>query len=266
MKTRWILVAALSAAPLLSVQCPERPLRIFFLSKSSGFEHPVIRPAADGGPSVVEAVLRDIATELGAELTSTKNAALIDPIILRDYDVLIFFTTGDLRQSGTDGEMPMGSDGLYNLLTWIRDGGGFIGVHSASDTFHRAQPGGRSPFLEMLGAEFLQHGEQFEGTVRVVDPDHATMRDVPAEWTLTEEWYIFTEVQRYSIHPLLLFDPGDEGEVQPMYDVEPYPIAWWSRYGDGRVYYTGLAHNAETWQDPIFRTMVKNAILWAALK
>ena len=257
------LCALLLTLCLSGIQCPGQPMRILFLSKSSGFEHQVIQNI-DGQPSVVESALSEIAGELGATLTSTKDASQTNAENLRNFDVVIFFTTGDLTQPGTDGETPMTAQGLDDLLEWIRCGGGFIGLHSASDTFHPESPEAGSPYLEMLGGEFLQHGAQFEGTVRLADPEHPTMANVPDEWSVFEEWYLFTNFQSDAVHPLLLLDPGDEGETQPIYGVEPYPIAWWRCYGWGRVYYTGLAHNPETWQQPVMHAMVRDAIRWCA--
>lgn len=263
MKFREIACTALFAVFLTGIQCPDQPIRVLFLSKSSGFEHPVIR-TVDGQPSVVESVLSDIAIDLGATLTSTKDASQINAENLRNFDVVIFFTSGDLTQPGTDGQTPMSEQGLGDLLEWIRRGGGFIGLHSASDTFHSESSESVSDYIEMLGGEFRQHGTQFEGRLLLADPDHPTMADLPEEWILTEEWYLFTNVKTDAIHPLLVFDPGAEGDTQPIYDVDPYPIAWWRCYGLGRVYYTGLAHNADTWQQPSMHTMVQNAIEWSA--
>jgi type 1 glutamine amidotransferase len=45
---------------------------------------------------------------------------------------------------------------------------------------------------------------------------------------------------------------------------KPYhvPVAWVKNYGDGRVFYTNLGHNAETWANPKFRESLIGGIRW----
>ena len=79
---------------------------------------------------------------------------------LSQYDAFFFFTTGNLTEGGTDATPPMSARGKEALLAAIRSGKGFIGVHSASDTFHskgdpyetRQQP---DPILRCLVVSFL---------------------------------------------------------------------------------------------------------------
>jgi type 1 glutamine amidotransferase len=42
-----------------------------------------------------------------------------------------------------------------------------------------------------------------------------------------------------------------------------HPIAWSHSVGKGRAFYTGLAHAAETWQEPLLRQHIENALRWA---
>ena len=84
--------------------------------------------------------------------------------------------------------------GWEALLAAIRDGKGFLGVHSASDTFHskgrrfetQQQP---EPYVAMLGGEFLGHGSQQEAHVKVVDANFPGLQGLSDHLTLSEEWY-----------------------------------------------------------------------------
>jgi type 1 glutamine amidotransferase len=49
-----------------------------------------------------------------------------------------------------------------------------------------------------------------------------------------------------------------------MYNRPSYPITWCSNYGKGRVFYTGLGHREDVWQNPLYQSLVANGILWAA--
>src|SRR5436190_665263 len=141
----------------------EKKRKVLFFTKSSGFEHdPVKRNGA--ALSLSEATLSTLGKKHGFEVVATKDGRVFDDD-LTQYDVFFFFTSGDLTEAGTDETPPMSAPGKQALLAAIRDGKGFIGVHSASDTFHskgnrfetQEQP---DPFIAMLGGEFISHGSQ----------------------------------------------------------------------------------------------------------
>lgn len=269
-----LLALALASASLAEAK-PEEPLRVLFLSKSSGFEHSSIR--RDGGaPSHVERVLDELAKQHDFELDTTKDAGRIRSDVLDQVDVVVFYTTGDLTERGGDptkgifagdGEDPMGPDGLAELLAWIRGGGGFVGFHCASDTFHTPEDhspeDGVSDYIAMLGGEFERHGRQFEGLVRVVDPEHPVTRDAPRELTRTDEWYLFENFAADDVRVLRVLDTRDEGERQAMYDRDPYPIVWTRDFGEGRVYYDAQGHREDVWDDDEFQRSVVRALEWA---
>jgi hypothetical protein len=113
-------------------------------------------------PSLSETTLSAIGKKHGFEIVATKDGRVFDGE-LAQYDAFFFFTTGDLTEAGTDEMPPMSAPGKQALLAAIREGKGFIGVHSASDTFH--SKGNRfttqehlDPFIAMLGGEFISHG------------------------------------------------------------------------------------------------------------
>lgn len=241
---------------------------MLFLSKSSTFVHPAIA-WSEGRPSHVDRVLGSLAEKHGFDLTPTKDASLLDPEHLAEYDAVVFYTTGDLTVSGPgqglfggDGMPAMAPGGDQALLDWIRRGGAFLGFHSASDTFHGDGPE-PSPYIAMLGGEFRTHGEQFTGTVRVVDPDHPAMAGWPAQWQVLDEWYLFRNLGTDTIHVLALLDPGAERAKQELYDVTPYPIVWCRTFGEGRVYYNAMGHREDVWDAPAFQSAVVAALEWA---
>ena len=114
---------------------------MLLLTKSSGWEHDSIKEK-DGKTGHVQSVVQKLADANGAELTSTKDASIINEEDLADFDLVVFYTSGDLTKKATDGEPPMGKNGLDALLAWIKDGGAFMGYHCASDTFghHTGDP------------------------------------------------------------------------------------------------------------------------------
>jgi uncharacterized protein len=170
----------------------------------------------------------------------------LSPQALKRYHGIVF--------ANTVGELPLPDRDA--LVQWVRDGGAFIGVHSASDTLH-----GHRPYIDMLGGEFHHHREQvtIEGINR--DAAHPANSHLPGLWNLggmKEEIYIFQNYQRASVHELITLDrhpnTGEPGH---------FPIAWCREFGKGRVFYTALGHNEAVWETPAFRQHLLGGIQWA---
>jgi uncharacterized protein len=166
--------------------------KILFFSKSSGYEHGVVKRIGEG-LSLSEAILTEVGRMNGFDVIATKDGRVFDGD-LAQYNAFFFFTTGNLTEVGTDGSPAMSVRGKEALLTAIRDGKGFLGVHSASDTFH--SQGGRfqtqnqlDPYIAMLGGEFLSHGSQQEARVKVADAKFPGLQGLSENFTAVEEWY-----------------------------------------------------------------------------
>jgi type 1 glutamine amidotransferase len=159
---------------------------------------------------------------------------------LKSYDGVIF--------ANTTGDLPLPDKQAF--LDWIKSGKAFIGMHAAADTFRGHKP--PDPYVEMLGAEFRQHGPvQAEIDAINEDPKHPACRHFGPTFHVKDEIYLMTNFNRGNVHGLLTVDkhPADglkESEGQPEGD---YPIAWWRNYGSGRVFYTSLGHREDVW-DP----------------
>ena len=213
----------LGAIILLVLGCASFPAtagqRVLFFSKSAGYEHDVVK-VKDGAPCHVETVIRPLIEGRGGSLESTKDGAVISAERLKDFDVVIFYTTEDLcKKDCPDGSPPVDENGMMALLDWVKAGGGLVGFHCASDTWHRErnQFAPESPYLDMIGGEFLTHGAQFVGTLKVVDPDHPAMANVKDGWRINDEWYCFKALMSETMHVLALLDPAEERSKQEKY-------------------------------------------------
>jgi type 1 glutamine amidotransferase len=135
----------------------------------------------------------------------------------------------------------------------VNGGGGFIGIHSASDTLYDWSDYGR-----IVGAYFKEHPWTQPGTVTVEDRAHPITSGLGASFTLTEEFYTFRQNPRPSVHVLLSLDPASVGAQGD------FPLAWTQTIGRGRSYYIALGHFSETWTDARFQTQIAAAIRWTA--
>jgi hypothetical protein len=182
--------------------------RFFSSANLPGSSHDAVKRAREG-LSLSEAILTELGRIHGFNVIATKDGHVFDSD-LTQYDAFFFFTTGNLTEAGTDNTPPMSAHGKEALLAAILNGKGFLGVHSASDTFHskgdryetQQQP---DPYIAMLGGEFLSHGSQQEARVKVVDPNFPGLRGSSEIFTIKEECYSLKHFSK-DIHVLLVLE------------------------------------------------------------
>jgi len=234
----------------------KRARRLLFLTKSSGFEHSVIHRDGDR-LSHAERIMMNLGALNGFEVVCTKDASLINAENLKNYDTVMFYTTGDLTQPGDrDKGATMTEKNRQELLDWIGAGGGFFGSHTVTDTFHNWRP-----FQEMSGGEFASHGEQQFTTLRVVDPKFPAMVGMPVEFKFIDEYYVNKNVNlAKSMCVLIMLETA--GMKGGMYQIPAYPITWCSNYGKGRVFISALGHREDVWEMPMFQGMIVKALEW----
>ncbi len=252
------------------------PVRVLYFSKSSGWEHSTVK-RVDGKPSYSENVLASLAAKNDFEFTFSKDGSLFSPEYLAKFDVIMFYTSGDLLAVGTDGQPAMTAAGKQALLDAVAGGKGFFAVHSGSDTFHTGESGGGNnpirlqryknygagadSYIKMLGGEFIKHGPQQIAVATVVSPDFPGFEKIGAEIKVTEEWYSLKEFGA-NIHVLLRMET--DGMQGSDYKRPSYPLAWAANYGKGRVIFNAMGHREDVWDSAAYQSMLIGSIKWAA--
>ncbi len=257
------LIAGAAALPMFSCQSAragDAPKKILFFSKSSGFEHDMIK-RANGQLSPAEKIMEELGKKNNLEFTFTKDGSVFTPENMAKYDAFCFYTTGDLTESGGDHNPPMPKGGKEAFLAAIRNGKGFVGIHSATDTFHSG-PEGVDPFIEMIGAEFITHDGWVPGHQIVADRSFPGMSGVPDDFGPAEEWYAMKNFST-NLHVLLAHNTSAMGR-QPPYNRPNFPSTWAQQYGKGRSFYTSMGHRAEVWENPVFQAVLVGGLKWAA--
>jgi len=242
--------------------------RVLYFTKSADFEHSVVKRPADGQLSHSEKILTQLGRDNGFEVTCTKDGTVFTPENLARYDVIAFFTSGNLFTPGTDKTPPMTPAGKAALLAAIKNGKGFVAFHAANDSFHH-QPDSRfksfgadvDPYIAMLGGEFIRHGPQQSPTVQVVDSNFPGCEKLGAGFQLLDEWYTFKDFAK-DMHVILAIDTKGMKGID--YQRAPYPSTWARTEGKGRVFYTGMGHREDVWTNPLFQNLILGGIGWAA--
>ena len=281
-------VVLFSLVALHAAEAP--PKKILFFSKCSNFEHSVVRERG-GQPSWAQQVLTELGSKHGLVFTFSKDGSKFTPAYLAQFDAYFFYTSGDLLSPGKDGNPPMTPAGKQALLDAVAGGKGFIGTHSAADTFHtdetaetntnqprtwRYQNRGdkADPYTRMIGGELLVHGTQQIGRVIVADPKFPGFANRGASFELMEEWYSMTNFAP-DMHVLLVQDTTAmrdqyaNGKDWPPagwdtpYKRPPYPSTWARMHGKGRVFYTSMGHREDNWLTPLYQDILLGGIEWA---
>ena len=223
---------------------PGTAARLLVVTHTTGFRHDSI-PAA-------EEALRQIGLQSG--LFTTEFSRTADDVRTRltvagltGVDAVFFAnTTGSL-----------GIPDVQAFVDWVASGKGFLGAHSASDTYHDSPS-----YLAMLGGEVITHGGIVEADVRVAEPGNAAVAHLAPTFRISEEWYRLQPMGSGRT-VLLKFDRNPPDGLGTPGEAVDLPLAWQKAHGSGRVFYTALGHRTETWDDARFRKHLLEAIRWA---
>lgn len=286
------LTAAASAFPLNWVAGKSRAnKKILMFTRSQTFQHDVVNRNKPDGKKFLgekgklahaEFLLTELGKKHGFDVTCTKDGRVFTPEEIAKYDGFFFYTTGDLTaDKAGDGSPPMSKDGKKYLLEAIANGKAFMGSHCASDTFHskgdsRAnQPTSeRDPYIQMLGGEFIVHGEQFKAKMKVTSSSFPSVKGLE-DFNLMEEWY---SLKNFSpdIHVILAQDSSEANAIWKKdknpkrveggnaFHIRPLHPATWARMHDkGRVFYTSMGHREDVWTNETFQKVLLGGIAWA---
>lgn len=221
----------------LSPHTDEATQRILVFSKTAGFRHASIPHG--------KAALLKLGREHQVKVDTTENAAYFVADSLQRYQAVIFLnTTLDVLNP----EQQMAFE------NYIRNGGGFAGIHSASDTEYDWPW-----YSKLVGAQFESHPKVQQATVAVVDKDHPATKGLPARWERTDEWYNFK-----NLNPdVQVLAKLDESTYEGGKNGAHHPIAWFHSYDGGRAFYTGLGHTVESYSEPAFLQHIWGGIAYA---
>lgn len=241
---RWlslvIAILGLSLGSSITAESADKPpFAILVFSKTTGFRH-------DSIPDGIAAI-RALGAEHGFAVDATEDAGWFTEAALGRYKVVVFLcTTGNI----------LDPDQKAAFERYIRSGGGFVGIHSASDTEYQWAWYGR-----LVGAYFASHPQIQRATVHIADPDHPSTRGLPAAWERTDEWYNFRANPRGEVRVLATLDETTYSGGAMGTD---HPIAWCHTMDGGRSWYTAMGHTKESYDEPLFRRHLLGGIESAA--
>ncbi len=221
--------------------------KVLYLTHSAGWKHEVL--------PLSQQILKQIGERSGAfEITATEDCSLLSRERLKEYDAVVFYTTG---------ELPISDEQKDAFLDFIKSGKGFVGIHSATDTFYKWPEYG-----ELIGGYFNGHPWHQDVTIKVEDQHHPATSHLEKSFTIKDEIYQMKNFSRDRVHVLMSLDTNSVNLTLP--DVhrtdKDFALAWWREYGKGRVFYTALGHRPEVWQDERFQQHLLGALRWVMVQ
>src|SRR3989440_106672 len=227
-----------SGTPVTNNSCSRR---LLVFSKTSGFRHASIK---DG-----KIALQKLATERNFRVDFTEDASVFTDANLAHYDAVVFLlTTGAIFDNNQKAAFER----------YIRGGGGYVGVHSASDTEYDW------PWYGGLLGSFMdrihKHSRVTQATLHVTDRTQPSTNMLPPLWIRTDEWYNFASNPRGKVHVLITIDESTyKGGTMGV----DHPIAWYHAYDGGRAWYTAMGHTSESYYEPLFLAHLWGGITYA---
>jgi len=248
-----LIAMSCSLVTLSAADKPAKKARMLMLTESRGFTHgSVRRPANKLAPAEIAM------TQLG----QTSGLFSVDCVQnckadfttenLKNYDIVAFYTTGVLPIDDATRD--------YFLNTWLKQKGhGFLGFHSATDTYRTKKPEHRW-YQDLIGGTFNGHpwGAGTTVAITVHDQKHPAMRPFGAEFTFKDEIYQYVNWKPENVHVLMSLNMAKNKTKRPYH----VPVAWCKTWGAGKLYYTNLGHNNQTWTNPQFLKSTEGAVRW----
>lgn len=230
------------------------PARVLFLTQSKGFVHGSVRRNAKKEElAPAEIAMTQLGQETGLfKVDCTQTAEDLEPENLKKYDILMLYTSGELPISNEARE--------YLTQTWLKQKGhGVVGFHSATDTYRNDKPE-QAWYRELIGGTFNGHpwNSRTTVTIKVHDTEHAAMKPFGEEFTIQDEIYQYNNFVPENVHVLMSLN------MEKCKPSKPYhvPVAWCRMWGDGKIFYTNLGHNTQTWTNRTFLKSTENAVRW----
>lgn len=208
--------------------------QVLVFSRTAGYHHASI---AVGNRALVQ-----LGEKNNLVVVTTADAAYFNNDSLEEYFAVVFLsTTGDV----------LNQDQQAAFEWYIRSGGGYVGIHAASDTEYEWPWYGR-----LVGGYFNGHPPVQDAVLQILNHDHPATGHLDATWSKRDEWYNFRDMNDAVDVLINVNEHTYEGGTMG----SSHPVSWYHQYDGGRAFYTALGHTEESFSDPLFLDHVLGGI------
>jgi type 1 glutamine amidotransferase len=172
--------------------------------------------------------------------------ALLRPNLAKTFDLIVpNWTMGQLTP-----------DQEKALVEAIKSGVGLGGFHGGMGDAFRASAG----FQFMTGGQFVSHPDNHKDyVVHIVKRDDPIVAGIADFKFHSEQYYMHVDPSNE-----VLATTTFETIAAPWVNGTVMPVVWKRKYGEGRVFYSSLGHNAKQLEVAEVREITKRGLIWAA--
>ncbi|WP_199118164.1 ThuA domain-containing protein [Pedobacter sp. ASV28] len=210
---------------------------ILIFSYTKGYRHQSI-------PAGIAAI-RKLGEENGFTVDTSENVASFTEGNLKKYKAVIF-----LNPTGSD---VFNEDQKQAFKSYINKGGGFVGIHAATDFCYEWEWYGK-----MVGAYFTNHPKVQQAKLVVVNAKDKLNKGLPQDWLHTDEWYNFKSFNK----DVKVLVRVDEASYQGGKMNNDHPVVWYQNFEGGKVFYTALGHTEAAYKDVYFLKHLLLGLQW----
>ena len=240
-KIFFIVIAGICLPGISSCSNRSGKPKVLVFSKNTSFFRTSI-------PKGIASIIK-LGAENGFDVDTTTNAKYFTEDSLKKYAAVIFLNSAD-----TSGSL-LNNYQEVEFQRYIQSGGGYVGIHAASDAEFNWVWYGR-----LVGGYFDGHpDEKQEAILHIEDSTHLATKGLPVEWKRKDEWYNFKNLNK-DVHVLITIDESTyEGGTNGKY----HPMSWYHYYDGGRAFYTALGHTEASYSEPLFLKHILGGIKYA---
>ena len=232
---------------------PAKARKILVLSKAAGWYHSSIETG--------KISFQEMGKSTGAfSVDINDEPSFYTAENLKAYDAILFNNT-------TYSQDYFNENQRRAILGFIKNGGGFIGIHAASDCGTSAKKAKSTwpEITEMMGGAFDGHPWTKSGMygIRNEDPTHKILQPMKGKsFKISDELYKFKDYKRASQRVLLTIDMEESYKEEGRED-QDHALLWVKNYGKGRVFYSAFGHKEDIFTNPIILQTWLNGIQFA---
>ena len=175
----------------------------------------------------------------------TETKAFADPSIHELSLIVPIFTMSKIEK-----------DEVANLTKAVENGVGIAGHHGGmGDAFRDAVD-----YQFMVGGQWVAHpGNIIDYTVDITKPEDPIVAGIKSFPYHSEQYYMHVDPANE-----VLATTTFSGEHAPWTKGVVMPVVWKRHYGQGRVFYSSLGHQAKEFEVSEMATILRRGINWAA--
>jgi type 1 glutamine amidotransferase len=254
MKHLFLFISILSTT-IFSVHSQSKALKninvLVYTKNGTGYVH-------DNIPSAVEA-LKKLSVQEQFNITVSDDPSIFTEDQIKKYTLIVF--------PSTNNDVFANDDQRLVFRRYIEAGGGMVGLHSVTGTERNWKW-----FKMLIGCTFSWHAKFQKFKVRVTDPEHPSMKDVPLVWEREDELYFGKELYPVTnvmmAHQFTTLDQSQKDQISKNAGTftEYYPAVWYNHFQGGHAWISTIGHSKETYSDPVYVNHLLQGLRFVASK